>query len=170
MSAFVPLLLPAAATGYAGAATLEQVAGVCTHGGWKADADAGPRKSDGSSAAGPNCTYVGRRIAPSSTGTVVAVGCARNVASSLRTARSANRGLEALDSSAPNVAYVLFHDVPRGGDRDGTRDELLRMASRLGVVPPFVSLVAPHCPPTAVPRRVAAVCDNHTLPPPAPWR
>ena len=130
MSAAAPLL-STAATGYAGALNLpEQTPGICTHGGWKADADAGPRKSDGSSAAGPNCTYVGRRIAPSSTGTVVAVGCARNVASSLRTARSANRGLEALDSSAPNVAYVLFHDVPRGGDRDGTRDELLRMAAR----------------------------------------
>ena len=28
------------------------------------------------------------------------------------------------------VDAVVDHDVPRGGDRDGTRDELLRMASR----------------------------------------
>lgn len=49
-------------------------------------------------------------------------------------------------------------------DSHGSRLILLRMASRLGAVPPFYSLVSPSCPMTNIPRHVRAVCENHTMP------
>lgn len=48
-------------------------------------------------------------------------------------------------------------------DSHGSQLMLLRMASRMGVLPPYYSLVSPSCPITAVPRHVAKICTNHTL-------
>ena len=48
-------------------------------------------------------------------------------------------------------------------DSHGTRLMLLRMAARLGRVPPFYSLVAPSCPITKLPQSVAELCSNHSV-------
>ena len=50
-------------------------------------------------------------------------------------------------------------------DSHGTQLILLRMASRLGAVPPFYSLVAPTCPLelSRFPLSVSRFCSNHTL-------
>ena len=48
-------------------------------------------------------------------------------------------------------------------DSHASRLILLRMASRLGAVPPFYSLVAPSCPMTTLPKQTERFCLNHTL-------
>ena len=47
-------------------------------------------------------------------------------------------------------------------DSHGSRLMLLRMASRMGVVPPFYSLVGRNCPMTGLSREVRGACESHT--------
>ena len=47
-------------------------------------------------------------------------------------------------------------------DSHGSRLMLLRMASRLGYVPPFSSLVGPTCPLSGLPVGLRGWCENHT--------